>query len=311
MSSSPSIRDLLPAFGRHLAQGRDLSPHTVNAYVRDVRQMAGWARSELGYEPLPIDIDHVLLRAFLGALRRRGYAPSSAGRKLAGVRAFFRWLCERGDVAEDPSGVLRSPRRRRSLPAFLTQQEMAEALGRSTGQEDPFRGARDQAILEMLYSTGVRLSELVGMNLDDVDRREGLVRVRGKGRKERQVPVGDLAVEALEGWLPLRAAVDIPAIAAAGGPLWINARGGRLSGRTVQRLVRRRLEAVSQRRRVSPHVLRHSFATHMLEQGADLRTVQELLGHESLSTTQIYTHLTPERLREIHRRAHPRARRRD
>ena len=195
----------------------------------------------------------------------------------------------------------------RVLHGHQTREEVFAAL--ELPEPKDFRGKRDRAILELLYSTGIRLSELTGLDAGDIDRREGTVRVRGKGRKERIVPVGGPALDALEHYLPLRAEVLQESGEEGTEPaaLWLNQRGGRLTGRSVQRMVRRVMGAASGRAKVSPHTLRHSFATHMLEQGADLRAVQELLGHESLSTTQVYTHLTTDRLKEVYRQAHPRA----
>lgn len=304
---SATIREHTDRFTRHLAQVRDLSPHTVTGYGKDVRQFAAWARSRLGEEPVPGQVDHNLLRAFLGMLRQRGYAPGTVARKLASLRSFFGYMLKEGVVEEDPTRILRSPKTPRRLPSYLSREEVFSAL--DLREPEGFRGLRDRAILEMLYSTGIRLSELTGLEKGDVDSREGTVRVRGKGRKERIVPVGAPALDALERYLPARAEVLREAGEEGTDPvaLWLNRRGGRLTGRTVQRMVRRVLGEASGRARVSPHTLRHTFATHMLEQGADLRAVQELLGHESLSTTQVYTHLTTERLKEVYRQAHPRA----
>ncbi|MFO7769359.1 MAG: tyrosine recombinase XerC [bacterium] len=304
---STTIREHIDRYARHLSRVRDLSPHTVTAYTKDVRQFAAWARSRLGSDPEPGQVDHILLRAFLGMLRERGYASGTVARKLAGLRSFFGWLLKEGLVEEDPTGILRSPKTPKRLPSYLTRKEVFDAL--ELPEPGGFRGLRDRAILEMLYSTGIRLSELIGLDKGEVDRREGTVRVRGKGRKERIVPVGGPALDALERYLPARNEV----LREAGeegtdpGALWLNRRGGRLTGRSVQRMVRRIMGASSGRAKVSPHTLRHTFATHMLERGADLRAVQELLGHESLSTTQLYTHLTTDRLKKVYRQAHPRA----
>ncbi len=307
----PTIRELTAAFGEHLTAVRGFSPHTVRAYVRDVRQFAAWARSTRGTEPRLEEVDHVLIRSFLGTLRRRGYAPRTVGRKLASLRAFWRWLRATGRVAEDPAALLRTPRTPRRLPAFLTREEMAEALQTpDAGTPDAasaFQERRARALVEFLYSTGIRLSELTGLDFDGVDRAERTVRVRGKGGKERIVPVGRAALVALDDWLEARAGLLREKGRTNEPALWINRSGTRLSGRGVQRIVGRRLRRVSERAHLSPHIIRHSFATHLLEAGADLRAVQELLGHESLSTTQIYTHLTTDRLREVYRQAHPRA----
>ncbi len=303
---SGTIRDTVAAFTEHLAAVRGLSTHTVTAYRKDVRQFAAWVASRTGAEPRPSEIDHTVVRAFLGTLRQRGYASRTVARKLASLRAYFRWLYRSGRISEDPSWVLQSPRTTRHLPETLSRDEVFAALTPPEGA-DPFTAARDVAILEFLYGTGVRLAELVGMDLTDLDRRDRTVRVRGKGRKERIVPFGGPAAEALDRWLDERRRRLTETGDEDPGALWLNRRGGRLSGRSVQRMVRKTLAATSERGRVSPHTLRHTFATHLLDAGADLRAVQELLGHESLSTTQIYTHLTTERLKQAYRKAHPRS----
>jgi integrase/recombinase XerC len=302
----PTIRDTVEAFAAHLESVRGLSPHTVRAYRKDVRQFAAWLATQTGGEARPEEVDHTRVRAFLGLLRRRGYASRTVARKLAGLRSYFRWLRRSGLIAEDPSWVLRSPRAPRRLPAFLTREEVFRAL-RPPSDTEPYAAALRTAVLEFLYGTGVRLAELVGIDLEDLDRRERTVRVRGKGRKERIVPYGRGADQALGSWFEERERVVARTGREEERALWLNRRGGRLSGRSVQRLVRRALAEASQRSRVSPHTLRHTFATHLLDAGADLRAVQELLGHESLSTTQIYTHLTTDRLKQAYRKAHPRS----
>ncbi len=302
------LRELCGAFGEYLSTVRDLSPHTVTAYVRDVRQFAAWAKSVRGAEPRPVEVDHILLRSFLGTLRRRGYAPRTVGRKLASLRAFWRWMLGAGVVDEDPASLLHTPRTPRRLPVFLSRAEMDAALrtaGPAAGTD--FASVRARALIEFLYSTGIRLSELTGLDCNAVDPEERTVRVSGKGRKERIVPVGQMALDALETWLGSRAGLLSRTGRRDETALWLNRRGERLSPRGVQRIVRAELRQVSERARLSPHVIRHSFATHLLDAGADLRAVQELLGHESLSTTQIYTHLTTDRLKEVYRQAHPRS----
>jgi len=299
------LRDHVDRFGAYLTEVRALSPNTVVAYCKDVRQFAAWVRSKTGHDPGAAEIDHTLIRAFLGALRQRGYASSTVARKLGSLRSFFGYLVRDGVLPEDPSVLLRSPKSPQRLPTYLTEDEMASALGSAPAGD--FLQRRDLAIVELLYSTGIRLSELVGMDVDDLSLSERTIRVLGKGRKERIVPCGSHALGAVERYLADRAEV----VGRCGQPdqeaLWINRQGGRLSGRTVQRNVRRFLGGVTERTRISPHTLRHTFATHMLDHGADLRAVQELLGHESLSTTQIYTHLTTDRLKTIYQKAHPRA----
>ncbi len=300
-----SIREQIESFAEYLTRVRSLSPHTVTAYTKDIRQFSAWLRSTAGREPHPREIDHVLLRSFLGMLRRRGYSSGTVARKLASLRAFFRYLQHRGEIEEDPAALLRSPRATQRLPVFFSREEMIAALIAPEGNS--LQAVRDRAILEFLYSTGVRLSELTGLDLKDVDLRDRSARVRGKGRKERITPFGEAAFATLEEYLKTRVELirkkEEPDVEA----LWLNRSGRRLSGRSVQGMVRRYLRQVSEREKVSPHVIRHTFATHMLDGGADLRAVQELLGHESLSTTQVYTHLTTDRLKQVYRQAHPRA----
>lgn len=299
------LRDHVDRFAAYLAEVRALSPHTVTAYRKDVRQFAAWLKSRTGRDPAPGEVDHAAIRAFLGALRRRGYASSTVARKLGSLRAFFGYLHRARMIGEDPSKLLRSPRTPQHLPSFLSEEEIASALASAPAGD--FLERRDLAIVEVLYSTGIRLSELVGMDLEDLSLSGRTIRVLGKGGKERIVPCGGPALEAVERYLSDREEI----VRRAGVPreqaLWVNRRGGRLTGRTVQRNVRRFLGGVTERTKVSPHVVRHTFATHMLDNGADLRAVQELLGHQSLSTTQVYTHLTTDRLKKVYRRAHPRA----
>jgi tyrosine recombinase XerC len=300
-----SIREQIDSFSAYLTRVRALSPHTVTAYSKDIRQFAAWLASTGERETDPGRIDHTLLRSFLGMLRRRGYASGTVARKLASLRAFFRYLQQQGVIDEDPAALLRSPRAAQRLPVHFSREEMIAALIAPEG--DSLQAIRDRAILEFLYSTGIRLSELTGLDLADLDLRDRSVRVRGKGRKERIVPVGGPAMQALKEYLKTRRELIRKKEGADDKALWLNRSGGRLSGRSIQMMVRRYLRATSEREKVSPHVIRHTFATHLLDSGADLRAVQELLGHESLSTTQVYTHLTTDRLKQAYRQAHPRA----
>jgi integrase/recombinase XerC len=240
-----------------------------------------------------------LIRAWLAALHARGLAPASVARKLAAVRSCYRFLVRRGVIEGNPAREARSPRQPRRLVSFLPIDEATQLVdGKAIGGRSR---ARDLAILELLYASGLRVSELAGLDLDDVDRGERAVRVLGKGSKERIVPYGGAASRALESWLGERGE--------ARGPLFTNARGGRLTVRSVHTIVRRSARAAGITRRVSPHTLRHTFATHLLEGGADLRAIQELLGHSRLSTTQRYTHVGAEQLMKVYDRAHPRAQR--
>ena len=300
-----TIRHYVDPFKEYLEDVRGLSPHTITAYVKDVRQFASWVKSTEGGEKSPGEIDHHLLRSFLGTLRSRGYSSGTVARKLASLRSFFRYLQHSGVLAENPASLLQSPKTSQKLPVFFSREEMLAAL-RAPGGES-FQDVRDRAILEFFYSTGLRLSELAGLDLGDVDIKDRTVRVKGKGRKERITPVGMPALEALQEYLKTRSEFIRKKEGAETGALWLNRSCSRLSGRSIQRMVRRYLRLVSERAKVSPHVIRHTFATHLLDAGADLRAVQELLGHESLSTTQVYTHLTTDRLKQVYRQAHPRA----
>jgi integrase/recombinase XerC len=299
------LRDQVDGFAEHLADVRGLSPHTVTAYRKDVRQLVAWLKTGLGHDAEVAEVDHTLLRSFLGTLRQRGYASRTVARKLASLRAFYRYLRRNGVIENDPTGLLSSPRTAGRLPSFLSEEEIVAAIERIG--DGGFLDRRNRAILEMLYSTGMRLSELVGMNTDDLNLVERTVRVLGKGGKERIAPVGGPAIESVEHYLGTRAETMRRSGREGDPALWVNRSGGRLTGRSEQRMVRSFLMAVTERTRVSPHVIRHSFATHLLDRGADLRAVQELLGHESLSTTQIYTHLTTDRLKKVYGQAHPRA----
>lgn len=249
--------------------------------------------------PRPADVDRLLIRSFLARLHRAGLKKSSAARKLASLRTFFRYLCREGVLARNPARALLSPRVERRIPAHLEETEIDRFLD-APGDGDAALRAR--AILELLYATGIRCAELVGLDAAEVDLQARMARVLGKGRKERIVPFGNKAAAALRAYLPARARARPRSDA-----LFVNARGGRLTDRSVRQIVAVRVRQVALARRISPHTLRHSFATHLLERGADLRAIQELLGHASLSTTQRYTHVNARHLLEIYKKAHPRA----
>ena len=295
----------LTAFVEFLALNRNASPHTVAAYRRDVSQYLACAARVRGraLEQLsPADLDLTSVRAFLADLHKQGQARASAARKLSAVRAFGRYLRREHLVEAEPAALAVAPRREQRMPAHLSVEEMTRLL-EMPDAATPL-GRRDRAILELFYASGLRLSELVGLDLEDVNLGARMVRVMGKGRKERLVPFNSSAKGALAAWLKDRAVL----LRGAGDPLFLNARGSRLTGRSVQRLVARYVSGCSSRFGISPHALRHSFATHLLQYGADLRAIQELLGHVQLSTTQRYTHVNLAQLQEAYRRAHPRAR---
>jgi len=287
---------LVADFLDHLARERGCSPETVRAYRVDLAQFCDYWQDRLSGKPLP-QLDHDDVRDFLGLLLRGGYERRTAARKLSSVKTFFRYLVRSGRLARNPARNVKGPRVEQRLPGFLSQFQVRQAL---EGPAETGPELRDRAILETLYGSGLRAAELVGLNMRDVDFAGETVRVRGKGGKERIVPLGRAERAAIERYLAARPNRTAPA-------LFLNARGGRLTTRSVQNIVRRTLSRVAGVTATNPHALRHAFATHLLERGADLKAVQELLGHASLSTTQVYTHLSVERLRKAYSKAHPRA----
>jgi integrase/recombinase XerC len=290
------MTDERDAFLRHLRVERHASAHTLRAYAADLAHFASFCRAS-GIARVA-DVDLASIRAWLVCLRGQGLRPSSVARRLAALRSWFRFLVRRGVVETSAARAVRSPRRPRPLVSFLPVDEAFSLVeGRALGGP---RRERDVAILELLYASGLRVAELAGLALDDVDRSARTVRVLGKGRRERVVPLGAAAARALDAYLGRRGAAP--------GPLFLNARGGRLSPRSVHTVVRRAAAAAGITRRVSPHTLRHTFATHLLDAGADLRMIQELLGHRRLSTTQRYTHVSADQLLRVYDAAHPRAR---
>jgi integrase/recombinase XerC len=308
---APVDRSLIEGFAAHLSLERRLSPHTVTAYRSDLRGLATFLerdRSSLG------DATYPLLRRYLAQQHTRGYARASIARRVGAIRSFYRWAVQDGRVPKDPSVLLGSPKVVSRLPTVLRAKEAAALAESPAGAEPadapaltPLRRAvqmRDRALLELLYGSGLRVGEVAGLTLDRVDLDRGRVRVRGKGDKEREVPMSDLTVDALEAYLsrarPLMAGQDRT-------HLFFNLRKRRMTDRDMRTMVGRYAERLLPGRRVSPHTLRHSFATHMLEGGADIRAVQELLGHASVATTQRYTHVSRTRLFEAYERSHPRA----
>ena len=303
-------------FLTYLDVERGASRETIRSYQSDLRQFVAFLKTVTGdVVPDPTRIDAALVRRFLVWLAGRKDKKSSQARKLATLRSLFKFLHRRGQVPSNPVAHVRSPRIGQHLPRVLTKDE-AERVIESPDSNEGAHAARDQAILETLYSTGARVSELVGVNWSDLSLDEGMVRLRGKGKKERLVPIGHVAVEAIQDYLavtPVRASLATAKAAAstltvkpADGPVFRNNRGGRLSARSVERIVRRYADRL-QVGTVTPHTFRHSYATHLLDEGADLRVIQEMLGHASLATTQKYTHLATDRLMEVYDQAHPRS----
>ena len=303
MSADPLVEEFL----LHLEKETQHSPHTVAAYRRDLAAFAEFCGRHYGRAGDWAAVDRLGFRGFLGELQRRGLSKRTAARALSAVRGFYRYLQAHHGINAAVSRAARVPRLPKRLPGHLERGQvdgLFEALeARAAG--DDFAAVRDLAILELFYSTGMRLSELQGLDLGALDLLSDQVKVRGKGRKERIVPVGGRAVRALRRYLPLREARPSPT-AADRRAVFVGARGRRLAARTIQRVVHRAFDAVGVDG-LRTHSLRHSFATHLLDAGADLRAVQEMLGHASLSTTQVYTHTTVERLRRVYQQAHPRA----
>jgi integrase/recombinase XerC len=290
----------LQSFLRHLERERNASPHTIRAYGDDIRRFTDHLRREIGHEPRPDEVDPLLVRGYLAELHRQGLRKTSSARKLASLRTFFRYLCREGVLTRNPARPLVSPRPDQRVPLHLQEGQAAALLAVPGGT---FAAVRTRALLELLYATGIRCAELTGLDIGDVDLDERIVRVVGKGRKERVVPFGRPAREAVHAYLEAREAI------ARDPAFLVNARGRRLSDRSVRASVAQRVREVSLDRRISPHKLRHSFATHLLSRGADLRAIQELLGHATLATTQRYTHVNLGQILDIYRDTHPRARR--
>ena len=293
------ISSFLKPFLEYLAYERGASQHTLRSYRTDLESFFSFLdESELPTDPRVLD--HIHLRLFLGSLARRGMKKSSMARRLSALRSFFRWLKREGVIRRNPAKLVTTPKFSKGLPRWLTVEEAFSLVEAPEGDE-PER-VRDRAILELLYSSGLRVGELVRLNVGDVDLREGVVRVMGKGGKERIVPVGRAALEALRAYLKIRESLK-----PRDDSLFLNRWGRRLSARWVQRRVKEYALRGKVLKPVTPHVLRHTFATHLLDAGADLRSIQELLGHSRLSTTQRYTHVSLTGLMEVYDRAHPRA----
>jgi integrase/recombinase XerC len=283
-------------------RNRAVSEHTLSNYELDIREFQAFVES---HDANLLSIDHVFIRNFLNHLYERKLQKSSVARKLACLRTFFKFLVKDGRRDSNPAELIASPRLPKKLPSYLGENEAATVVEVPNG--DSMKSLRDRAILELLYASGLRVRELVGLNDDHLDLSQQLVRVLGKGKKERIVPFGEHAAQALDKYLSARDHAGIVQAEAKGCPLFVSVRGYRLDARDVQRLVEGTRRLLPSGRRLTAHTLRHSFATHLLERGADLRAIQELLGHASLSTTQKYTHVSLEHLRAEYDKAHPKA----
>jgi integrase/recombinase XerC len=323
------MREHLKEFLAYLKLNRHVSPHTVRAYDSDITQYLAWVAGEKQRKMsalTPADLDLTSVRLHLAELNKAGKARSSVARKLSALRTFVKYLRREDLIEHDPTAMAVAPKRDQTIPTYLSEPEIARLI-ETPSTADPF-GRRDRAILELFYASGLRLSELVGIDLEDLNLPGRMVRVMGKGGKERLLPFNQSALAAIRAWMADRAAILAgrarrtvvvrrpvktpgrkPATyaKAQADPLFLNARGGRLTGRSVDRMLRRYVALCSTRMGISPHALRHSFATHLLQRGADLRAIQELLGHARLSTTQRYTHVNAAQLIDVYRKSHPRA----
>jgi integrase/recombinase XerC len=286
------MRRYINKFISYLEIERNASIHTILNYQHDLKELSEFLKD------IPIEkVDYISLRKFLAFLKSRNLKPRTLARKISCLRTFFRFLSREGYLKSNPAALLLTPKLDRHLPKFLTEEEMIKLL--EAPSKDDLFGLRDRAILESLYSTGMRIAELVGLNIEDIDFISGVVRVRGKGKKERLLPIGEKALSILREYLDKRKEQKTE--------LFLNRNGRRLTDRGIRDILEKYIRLTSLKENISPHTLRHSFATHLLNRGADLRSVQELLGHVNLSTTQIYTHLSTERLKSVYDKSHPRA----
>lgn len=291
----------LSKFLDYLRYEKNASLHTISGYRRDLTQLAGYLeerRVRLG------EIDNLILRGFLARLHERGNKKSTVARKLASIRSFLQFCLKKKWLEDNPARVVATPKQEKHVPSFLSEDEMVHFLDLPQKPKNVLE-ARNKALLEFLYATGIRVGELVGINVEDVNFGERLIRVRGKGKKERLLPFGRKAEESLLSYYHLRGLINKGKIAAK--PLFLNYQGQRLSCRSVERIVDKYIRRAALRRKISPHSLRHSFASHLLSRGADLRVIQELLGHVSLATTQKYTHINLRQLLDVYRKSHPRS----
>lgn len=297
------------SFVDYLEKERDVSLHTLKAYRTDGEKFLEFLSRSFLDKPVDsietAEVDPLAVRSFLASLRKQGLSKTSTSRHLSSLRAFFTFLKREGRIDTNPAMAVSAPKTDQTLPRVLSVDEAAAVV--EAGEESERFAPRNHAVLELLYATGLRVSELVGLNVVDVDFSSKQVRTIGKGRKERIVPFGEKALESLRSYLPLRSELRRGRVWRDRDPLFVNARGTRLTDRSVRRILAHALSEAEVNREASPHSLRHSFATHLLQAGADIRTIQELLGHASLSTTQRYTHLDVERLLEVYRKAHPKA----
>lgn len=294
------MRNEIGQFLAFLKHEKNASPHTIACYKRDLLQLAGYLEER---KVVLRGIDNVILRGFLAKLQENKNKKSTVARKLAAIRSFFQFCIRKKWLEDNPAKIVATPKQEKHVPSFLSEDEMAQFL--DLPQTTQPLDLRDKTVLELLYATGMRVSELAGLNLDDLSFSERLVRVRGKGKKERLIPFGRKAEDSLVFYIRSRPQINKGKIEAEA--LFLNYRGKRLSSRSVERIVDKYIRFTAVQRKISPHSLRHSFASHLLSRGADLRVIQELLGHESLATTQKYTHLNLRQLLEVYKKSHPRS----
>jgi integrase/recombinase XerC len=301
------MENLVQDFQTYLKVERNVSPHTQQAYIADVQEFIQFLKTNgLVKNDKVENADAEAIRSFLGHLHRQKVKKVTVNRKISSLRAFYRYLLRQGKIKKNPANMVQSPKTEKYMPTFLSVDEAFELLNANAGKNSP--DLRTRAMMELFYSSGLRLSELAALNVMDIDFNQQLVKVRGKGRKERIVPVGKTALQSIREYLnetgDLRKGIGADVFEE---PLFLNARGKRISTRSIARMIDEAAEKSGLGRKISPHALRHTFATHLLNAGADLRSIQELLGHKSLSTTQKYTAVNINRLMEIYDKAHPRA----
>ena len=291
------MKRYIDKFKTYLEIEKGASPHTITNYISDLEEFSSY----LGEKKID-QVDHLTLRGFLAKMRGRNLSRRSTARKMASLRSFFKFLYREDLITKNPASSISTPKVDKKLPVFLDERKMVKLV--TAPDVNSLLGRRDRAILETLYASGIRVSELVGLDTSRVDFISGMVKVMGKGRKERLCPIGEKAVEAIRKYVDMK---NVKGPAAGAKALFLNKRGTRLTDRSVRRVIDKYIIILSIKEHISPHSVRHSFATHLLNRGADLRSVQELLGHKHLSTTQIYTHVTTERLKSVYDKAHPRA----
>ena len=298
------MQNYIDRYLAHIEHNRNFSQQTLRAYRNDLHQYLAFLHAE-GCGSFG-DVNRLLLRKFLAFQKKQAYSKTTIARKFVSIRSFYKFLCREGVLEFNPVEGIRTPKQSKTLPEFMSVTDVEKLL--NTPDSNMTSGARDTAIMEVLYSTGMRVSELAGLDVSDVDFTDGVVKVKGKGKKERLLPIGSHALNAVQMYIDKRNADALVRIASRNTrALFLNNRGGRLTERSVARMLEKYAKMAGMSAGISPHTFRHSFATHLLDRGADLRSVQELLGHANLSTTQIYTHITTERLRQVYNKAHPRA----